>query len=204
MINVDINWQSFESLSSVLNVNLFSNISSRWGRVRVIYLLKHQTSEETQDLRSRWHFKMSWVGQSVIGTLDTIDSEEEASFWESDTSPVSRISWMKVSRRRRNSQNIFSRDQSYDGLFLWLWWRGEWRVSPINSCHTLLVSDHGDTISESDNTATTSNNPTLHFTLSSVCSESARCLTYQPKPLSHKISLGGFIYILFSSWARSD
>ena len=96
MINVDIDWQSFESLSSLLNVNLFSNISSRWGRVRVIYLLKHQTSEETQDLRSRWHFKMSWVGQSVIGTLDTIDSEEEASFWESDTSPVSRISWMKV------------------------------------------------------------------------------------------------------------
>ena len=72
-----------------------------------------------------------------------------------------------------------------------------WRVSPINSCHTLLVSD---TISESDNTATTSNSTTLHFTPSSVCSESARCLTYQSKPpLSHKISLGGFIYILFSS-----
>ena len=33
---------------------------------------------------------MSWVGQSVIGTLDTIDSKKEASFWESDTSTVSR------------------------------------------------------------------------------------------------------------------
>lgn len=50
------------------------------------------------------------------------------------------------------------------------------RVSPINSCHTLLVSDHGDTISESDNKALTSNNTTLHFTLGSVCSECARCL----------------------------
>ena len=50
------------------------------------------------------------------------------------------------------------------------------RVSPINSCHTLLVSDHGDTISESDNTTPTSNKTTLHFTLGSVYSESARCL----------------------------
>ena len=36
---------------------------------------------------------MSWVGQSVIGTLDTIDSEEEASFRESDTSPVELAEW---------------------------------------------------------------------------------------------------------------
>ena len=148
---------------------------------------------------------MSWVGQSVIGTLDTIDSEKEASFWESDTSAVRRISSneMKVEGGGGTLKTYFLEASDMMGS-CWLWWRGEWRVSPINSCHTLLVSDHSDTISESDNTATTSNSTTLHFTPSSVCSESARCLTYQPKPLSHKISLGGFIYILFSSWARSD
>ena len=37
------------------------------------------------------------------------------------------------------------------------------RVSPINSCHTLLVSDDGDTISEANNTSFTSNTTTFTF-----------------------------------------
>ena len=37
-------------------------------------------------------------------------------------------------------------------------------MSPINSCHTLLVSDDGDTISEANNTSFTSNTTfTFHF-----------------------------------------
>ena len=37
-------------------------------------------------------------------------------------------------------------------------------MSPINSCHTLVVSDDGDTISEANNTTFTSNTTfTFHF-----------------------------------------
>ena len=53
------------------------------------------------------------------------------------------------------------------------------RVSPINSCHTLLVSDDGDTISEANNTSLHQTPQLIHFTLYfTVCVECARCLSY--------------------------